>query len=258
MKINFEANSTCNARCIICPRNEMSRQKGEMSDELFHKIIKEGKEMGVRLYSPFFCGEPFVFRKIWDWLDYMEKERVSVILYTNAEFMDVDRLIKYKNIKYVNCSLNATTKETYDKVMRGPNYEKVVNNVNDLFKKAPFKVEASFIKTEENIHEVDRFRKMYPRTKVGDFVNWTNDKHSAYERKGKKRVPCYYLFNHMMILWDGKVVPCCNDYNAKMILGDANKQSLKEIWNSYEWLREKHKKLDFDISICKNCNYNFI
>ena len=61
----------------------------------------------------------------------------------------------------------------------------------------------------------------------------------------------------MMILWYGRVVPCCSDYDGKLILGDANKQTLQEIWDSYEWLREKHKKLEWnDVPICKDCDYN--
>ena len=67
------------------------------------------------------------------------------------------------------------------------------------------------------------------------------------------------MFNQMFILWDGKVVPCCMDYNAKMVLGDANKQHLKEIWESYEWMREKHRQEKWgEIPICKTCNYNTV
>jgi radical SAM protein with 4Fe4S-binding SPASM domain len=233
----------------------MTRPMGEMSDELFHKIIKEGKEMGVNRYSPFMNGEPFVFSRIWEWLDYMEKEGVWAALYTNAELIDVERIVKYRNIQYLNCSVNATTKETYDKISRGPDFEKVVSNVNELFKKAPFMVRASFIRCEDNIHEEEDFKKMFPKVKIEQFDDWTGARHSKYERKGNK-IPCYVLLNQIFILWDGRVVPCCMDYDAKMVIGDANKQSLKEIWDSCEWMREKHRNLDFNIPICKKCNYN--
>jgi len=233
----------------------MTRKGGEMSDELFHKIIKDGKAMGIYRYSPFMNGEPFVFPRIWEWLDYMEKEGVKVSLYTNAEYLDVERLIKYNNIQYINCSVNAATEETYDKIMRGSDYKKVIKNVNELFNKASFMVRASFIRCEENIHEEEEFKKMFPKTKVEQFDDWIGARHSKYERRGK-RVPCYVLFNQMFILWDGRVVPCCMDFDAKMVLGDANRQSLKEIWDSYKWMREKHRNDDFDIPICNKCNYN--
>lgn len=234
----------------------MTRPMGQMSDELFHKIIREGKEAGVTRYSPFMNGEPFVFPRIWEWLDYMEKEGVYVGIYTNAEFLDVDRLIKYKNIWYVNCSINAATKETCDKVMRGPDFDTCVRNAKDLIKKAPFFARASFVRCDDNIHEEEDFRKMFPRrTKVCGFANWTGDRDADVSRKGKK-IPCCVLLTQMFILWDGKVVPCCMDYNAKMIIGDANKESIRDLWNKMKWMRDKHRNYDFDIPICQQCNYN--
>ena len=258
MKLNFECTTFCNAKCIFCPRYEMTRPTGEMSDELFHKLIKDGKEMGIYRYSPFMNGEPFIFPRIWEWLDYMEKENVVVSLYTNAEFVDVDRLVRYKNIWYLNCSVNAATKETYDKVMRGPNYEKVVKNVNELFKKAKFPVRASMILVDENKHELEQFKKMYRRHKICGFGNWTGDKKNVLARKGEKEA-CFVLFHQMYILWDGRAVLCCMDYDGKQIVGDANKQTLKEIWESYEWVREKHRKGEWnDIPVCRYCNYNVV
>jgi len=257
MKINFESSTACNARCTFCPRYEMTRPMGEMSDELFHKIIKEGKEMRVYRYSPFMNGEPFVFPRIWEWLDYMQKERVIVALYSNAEKIDVERLIRYKNIQYLNCSLNATTKETYDKVMRGPDFNKVMANVKELAKKAPFPVRVSFVKVEENIHELEAFKALPFHKVVCGFGNWTNDKKNSLARSGERKF-CWPLFNQVFILWDGKMVPCCMDYNAKMVLGDVNKEHIRDIWARNEWMREKHRQNDFNIPVCVGCNYNSV
>ncbi len=255
MRINFESSTACNSHCVFCPRKTITREMGEMSDELFHKIIREGKEMGVSRYTPFIMGEPFIFSRIWDWLDYMEKEKVYVSLYTNAEYLDVKRLLKYKNIWYVNCSLNAATPETHKKVM-GINWEKAKKNIDELYKKAKFKVKVSLIKCDENMHEVDEFKKMYRRHSVGQSGSWTDVIHNSQDMTGKK-IPCYTLLNQMYIHCSGKVVPCCMDYNAKMVIGDANTQKVKDIWKSNEWMRDKHKKGKWDdIPICKTCNYN--
>lgn len=226
-----------------------------MTDELFYKIIKEGKEMGVSRYTPFIMGEPFIFSRIWKWLDYMEKEGVYVSLYTNAEFLDVERLIKYKNIWYVNCSLNAATPETHKKIM-GISWEKAKKNIDDLYNKAPFKVKVSLIKCDENIHEVEAFKKMYKSRSVGQSGSWTDAIHNSQDMKGVK-IPCYTVLNQMYIHCDGKAVPCCMDYDAKMVIGDANTQSLKEIWKNNQWMRDKHRAGKWDeIPICKTCNYN--
>lgn len=255
IKINIESSTYCNAKCTFCPRSDMTRRGGEMSDELFHKIIKEGKEMGVTTYYPFLNGEPFMFPRIWEWLDYMEKEGVTVNLHSNMELCDVDRLLKYKNIGYVNCSLNAINEDTYNKVMRGPDFKNVKKNIDDLLKKAKFKVQVSFVMSEENIGDLAEFQKKYGKKTTASFANWTGDKESKYGKKGKRK-PCQTIFQHMYILWDGRVIPCCMDYDGKQIMGDANKQSLQEIWESSKWFRDKHKRYEFDAPICENCNYN--
>lgn len=254
-KINIECSTYCNARCTFCPRYDITRGHGTMKDELFHKIIKEGKEMGVTHFTPFLMGEPFVFPRIWEWLDYMEKEKVQVSLYTNGIHIDVDRLVKYKNIRYLTFSVNAATKETHKKVMRGPDFDVVRKNFEYARKKASFFVRASFVVVEENQHEIEQFKKMFKRAEVTGFANWTGDRHSALARTGK-RAPCWVLFHQMTILYDGTAVPCCMDYDGKQALGDADLQPLKEIWKNAEWMRERHKNCDFDTYVCRKCNYN--
>ena len=256
MKLQFECTTSCNSKCTFCPRYDMTRPRGEMSDELFHKIIQESKAFGSPEIVPFLNGEPFMFSRIWEWLDYMEKENCQVYIFTNAELMDVDRIIKYKNIRYVCCSINAATEETYNKIARGPKFETVVKNVEELIKKAPFRVYVSMVIVEDNQHEVELFKKKWGKNVIfGEFKNWGGARHDKLERTGK-RIPCPSLLNSITILWDGRVATCCLDYDGKLILGDANKQTLTEIWQQSSWLRKEHRKLNFNYSPCRDCNQN--
>ncbi len=234
----------------------MTRPKGEMNDMLFHKIIKESKVFRNPEIVPFLNGEPFVFSRIWEWLDYMQDNDCRVYLFTNAEFIDVNRIIKYKNIRYVCCSINATTKETHSAIMRGVNFERVEANVQELIKKAPFPVYVSIVEVEANRHEVKDFKKKWgKRVTHGEFKNWGGARHDKLEKTGV-RIPCISLLKAITILWDGRVVPCCMDYNGSLIIGDVNKQSLSEVLIATKWLRKKHKNLDFDYLPCLNCNQN--
>jgi len=227
-----------------------------MSDVLFHKIIKEGKEMKARFFLPFLNGEPFIFPKIWEWLDYMQEQGVQTAIYTNAEFMDSERLSKYNNIRYVNCSFNGATKKTYTKVMGTVDYDKAKNNIENLIKLAKFPIQVSMVITEDNAHEVNEFKKMWGRrAKMRPFLNWAGYKTSTIPKQGVKN-PCYMLFQHLTILWDGRVALCCMDHDGRVILGDANKQHLKDIWSSMQVLRDRHKNLDFNMPLCRDCNFN--
>lgn len=258
MKIQFESTTACNARCTFCPRYDMTRPRGEMSDDLFYKIIKEGKEIRRSFFVPFLNGEPFMFPRIWEWLDYLKAVGVRVHIYTNAERMDVGRLIKYRNISCICCGVNAASKEIYDTVVRGPDYEVVKENVRDLIKQARCKVYASMVVVDENRHEVEAFKETWGQYAIfGEFKNWGGARHDPIEKTGA-RYPCWALLNTMSVLWDGRVVPCCLDYDGKQILGDANRQTLTEIWHQSHWMRKRHRRLDFSMEPCRECNHNIL
>jgi len=60
------------------------------------------------------------------------------------------------------------------------------------------------------------------------------------------------------IMWDGIVVPCCFDFNKFYPLGDANKESLLDIWQG-DKMRNLREELcaDTDIitnKLCVNCS----
>jgi radical SAM protein with 4Fe4S-binding SPASM domain len=42
---------------------------------------------------------------------------------------------------------------------------------------------------------------------------------------------CRAPWRSVVVLWDGRVVPCCHDANGETILGDLNQSSLAEIWS---------------------------
>jgi radical SAM protein with 4Fe4S-binding SPASM domain len=60
----------------------------------------------------------------------------------------------------------------------------------------------------------------------------------------------------MVICWDGRVVPCCRDFDAKYILGDLNDSTLLQIWNGAEMvrLRKAHTSSVQGIDLCQHCN----
>lgn len=259
IQIQFEGSTQCNANCVFCPRSDMTRPKGTMSDDLFHKIIREGKEMGVKSFIPFLNGEPFANPKIFDWLDFMEKEGVSTCIFTNAGLLDkekIDRLVKYSNIDKVVCSFNGATEETYKKIMRGPDYKKTKENIEYLIDSAPFNVIVSMVVVNDDIHENKQFRKMWGRHATSvPFINWAGSKHDPTEKIGPQKA-CNQVLGQMNILWDGRVCLCCMDFDGKVILGDVNRQSLQEIWKNARSIREKHRQKNFNMPLCVDCNKN--
>lgn len=258
MIINFESTTTCNSKCVFCPRVDMTRPIGTMSDDIFHSIIRQGKELGVKFYCPSLNGEPFIFPKIYEWISYMEREGVWTILYTNAENIDVDKILPFSNIHSIVCSVNAATKDTYKSVMRNKNFEKVEKNVKNLIDKAKFKVLVSMIVTNENFHEQQLFKNTWGRkAKINQsvrFPEWSRNRRTV--RYDNRKRPCSRLLDQINVLWDGRVSLCCLDYDGNVILGNLKKGSLRSIVeNKLEPLRKRHRVLDFDMKLCRDCDF---
>ena len=70
---------------------------------------------------------------------------------------------------------------------------------------------------------------------------------------------CLDFLHHLCINSDGKVSICVRfDPNKLGVIGDANKQTLKDIWNSEkrtEWLNCHLQGKRSEIPLCKNCEF---
>ncbi len=65
--------------------------------------------------------------------------------------------------------------------------------------------------------------------------------------KDDKRFACKHLKYYCMILYNGDVTVCCMDFNATLVIGNINDNSIKEIWNSqkYNRFRKEIKENNF-------------
>ena len=82
---------------------------------------------------------------------------------------------------------------------------------------------------------------------------WPDLNNNIYNENGK----CYGLKNHIGILVDGTVIPCCLDCNAKINLGNIFDDSLENILKQEKVLKmikgfQENKKLE---ELCKHCNF---
>jgi len=65
---------------------------------------------------------------------------------------------------------------------------------------------------------------------------------------------CSRPWQSAAVLWDGRVVPCCHDYNGFVVLGNLNDNSLSDIWHSPEAMAFRVNNPQY--SLCKQCSYS--
>jgi len=259
ISIQLESSTACNGRCSFCPRFDMSRAGGEMTDELFHKIVNEAQEMGVEIITPFLNGEPFLFPRLFEWLDYLKERNIKFTLYTNASVLTKEKANKINT--YDNCidlifSMHGYDKESYESQTR-LSYDIVKSNIDYFISIAKIPYQVYMLNTSVNEKGINTFLDTWKgnRTFIAKYTNWAGKKPSSM--KGTK-IPCDRILSEMTVYWDGRVNLCCMDSDAGVILGDLNIQSLKEIWENNQWMRDKHKNYDFDLPLCRHCNKNII
>ena len=270
--ISIELTNACNSKCIMCPRDKMTRCIKYMDWKLFTKIVDECAKLKISVIAPFMYGEPLLHPNLIKYIEYIKKKTDSIVtLNTNGQLLNEDMSKRLLNAKIdtLMISIDGATKKTYEKIRKGLSFEKVTKNLENFIRlrnrgKYNTKIELFFVKMKENEHEVKDFLKKW-KHKV-DFICVSNynlytgevkDRRTEDQKQTRitERFPCPKLWTELTVLADGKVALCCMDFDGKVILGDANKESLLNIWKNekYNKIRKMHIRGKFPYP-CSNCN----
>lgn len=267
---HIEVTNICNAECVMCPQSTMKRKLGNMEDSLYRKIIEQCRPLEA--VWTFMMGEPLMDKNLPQRIAYAKNAGIKKVgIFTNASLLKpdlADRLLA-SGIDHITISFDALTEQTFKEIRPGLSFQDVTMNIENLVKlrrklkqKKPF-IAIEFVKMERNAPEAEPFRKKWKRivdaVYIANMVNWggVNQIEPAAGLFYKMRRPCYMLWRDMVIFVDGRVALCCYDYEGSVILGDASKQSLKEIWTGEKLarIRKMHLNGEFEkIPICAHCN----
>ena len=71
----------------------------------------------------------------------------------------------------------------------------------------------------------------------------------------REPLPCWSAFTEGHVTAEGKLSACCFDATSHWTMGDLNKQSFMEAWNStaFSNLRAAHLRKDVRGTVCENC-----
>ena len=282
--IMIETVSFCNARCIICPAYEVSKElpQGRMLWELYKKIVDEcSKHRGLTI-SPYLTNEPLLDEDIINRVRYA-KERiphVKVFLNTNASLLTQD--MTHQLLKYVDSfvfSVLGTTKQDYEKMMSGLNFEKTMENIDYFIRYKKEKglkskvmiryiISNNFLLMRDSVKQLKKIYNFWNKkgidwrcdlfsTRAGNVVNF-----QCNTKQIKYLSGCWFAnapLKYIHIIFNGDVVLCNMDCRREIILGNINEKSIYEIWNSqlYNDIRDKiysnKNKESKDNFLCNRC-----
>jgi len=272
--ICIEPTNYCNAKCIMCPNEIITRDRGSMNWELFTGIIEQAKAFEGRGLTIFLSkdGEPLLDPMIFERIEYAKKHlrRSIVNTVTNASLLDeekADRLLATP-LDCLTISIDGASETTYSKIRPGLEYSKVKANAESFLRKkkqmgSKLKVWLCMLESPLNIHEQDEYLKQWgDKADVILFKPMTNflvRKTSVHgEEIGSKQLRrCAAAFHTMNIYWNGNIALCCWDYDNLVSLGNVADRSLLELFNGegFKVVREKMKKKECsDVYPCKMCS----
>ena len=268
--ILIDTTSFCNLRCSMCGHRLMTRKKGRMSMKLFRKIIDEIAEVDktTRVWMVFF-GEALLlrYRLYWEILYAKRKGLKDVVLNSNGCLLDEETCMGLieSGLDAIYVGIDAFSPETYSLLRVGGDYSKVVDNVKALLELerrmgiSKPQVFVQFVEMEENEKEKEDFMNYWTEqgatVKIRPKVTWAGTV-EPWKAKPVQRYPCYWAMRSFNICWDGRVVLCSVDYDAKFIAGDISRDSIQSVWlGSLKRIRELHASGAHDSlpSFCRDC-----
>lgn len=268
-KIYVEITNVCNLNCSFCLNNK--REKKFMSVSDFSHIIKEIKPYTDYIYLHV-KGEPLLNPNLDLFLDICDSNKIKVNITTNGTLLkkNYEVLRKHKCLRQINVSLHSENdNEDYldDVFMVCKNLSDSVYisyrlwTLNDLVldKNSTEIVEeiiSSYKLSTDIVEKVyhDKQIKICENTYINkdNLFEWPNIK-SKRESNGY----CHGTIDHIGILVDGTVIPCCLDGEGIVNLGNVLSTSFGDILSSERFMliSDGFKNNLCSEELCKKCRF---
>ncbi len=269
LAIAIESTNMCNADCIMCGRNNLSRNEMIMSFKLFKKIIMEAKTKRIKLFQLSFYGEPLLDEDLIDKINYIKTniEDSWTKIVTNASLMTKEKSVALLNagISEIRISVEGNNRKEYENIRRGLNFDEVLSNIENLKK---LRDSNSSYKTDIIITGLNLINNPLNEVLFKDF--WGQYADAVYIRNENqidikmgesfhhKVLPCDELFKTLPILADGSYTICIYDWYGKEVYGNINNSTISQAWFSKKLLFYKLMHLigfKRNMSLCNNCGY---
>ena len=270
-KIQIETFLGCNARCTYCTIGKWKREHGQMSAEIFSRVLEQLVPIrnDVQVISLYMDGEPLMDRDLESRIEMCKVRGLPHIGFaTNGGLLTEERATRLLDagLDWVSFSFDSLHKESFEKVRLRLKFDEVLKNIRRLVElrnagsygtKVILRHVNSVDKPEELIEYRNYWSDLLRSTDAIQSFNVHNwgDGNAITEREA--RTPCRYVFDNMTILRDGTVPLCCVDYNAQYPFGNVMETPLMDIWNGMQWetARQAHSSGQrAKIGMCGTCN----
>lgn len=284
-KINIllEVVNYCNLRCPACGwHTTMTREKRKLLPEEFTRIFEQISPYAKSI-SFYVMGEPLLNEHLFDYILTAHNAGIRTAFSTNGMLLGehIDDIFR-SGLDYIQVALDGMDADSHERYRIGSDFSLIVENLRLLASEKKTRgserpdIQIQTLITRQNEYQLPEFRKFADELGVGfhsklmmfgkteDVIDKNRPifepEQKKYQRLGnsglsyyKDMTPCPQL-NGMTILCNGDVVPCCYDYDGKVVLGNLVHQTWEEVVNGdaiKEFRREQKKRT---ASLCASCD----
>lgn len=264
-KIYVEITNACNLKCPFCL--PLKREKKYMNTEDFQKVIFQIKDYTNYIYLHI-LGEPLLHPNLYEILNICKDNKVFVNMTTNGTLIKdkKDILLNSKALRQLNVSLHSWGQ--FDEKSQIRYLDELISLIKTLEKEDYFYLSLRFwlgnnqlqnmalsyledklnIKISSDTKEISRNVFL----SFSDQFTWPSE-----EKEPSEFVMCHGIKDHIGILVDGTVVPCCLDGNGEINLGNIFNNNLDEILNSDRYLKmlKAFETRQMQEKLCLNCSF---
>lgn len=243
----------CNLRCPICIQGLSEERKAfepsspRMSRDLFQRIVLEGERHKCPSIAMEVNDEPLLVKDLSERIRYCKEHGFMDVFMTTNGVLFTEKTVREiidAGVTHILFSVDAATKETYDKIRLGGDFQKVIDAITMVRRYREERnsvlplIRASLVQNRLNQHETEAFGAQFGG--LADFVEIQG--FSSYYHHTDQLIPvgaskvegfsCIEPWRKLIVRANGDVLPCCTFYGYELVLGNVNSTTLHELYNS--------------------------
>ena len=274
--VQIQTITGCNANCIFCPNGKTRRNipRGRRMDwDLYRSIVDQSIALGIRRYSVYLMNEPMLDRELPKRVAYVSAriKKPQYVKVTSHGGLLTERMARGlldSGLNKLKISVQSLNPKTYRDIM-GLEPAKTLRNIDrllELKKQGGYKLprlEIVMVDSIQTHNEIPNIRRYWQERDIKLYIepvenraDQQNIRDSAIGARQLKAFSwCRRLMEQIYILYDGRMVQCCADWEQRSVMGDLTRESLADIWHGerYSDYRDRFAAGDVKGMICACC-----
>lgn len=270
----------CNLQCPICIQGLSHERKAFeptvplMSWELFQQIVLEGERYQCPSIAMEVNDEPLLVKGLPRRIRFAREHGFMDVFMTTNGVLFTEKTVQEvidAGVTHILFSIDAATRETYDKVRVGGDFQKVIEAIKMVRRYREERnavlplIRASFVQNRLNQHETEAFLEhlgiLADFVEIQGFSSYYGHTDHLLPRAARKveDFSCIEPWRKLIIRANGDVLPCCTFYGYELVLGNLRDLSLYELYNSLglKGLRSEFRNGIYKAPACAACSRSF-